>query len=197
MGIRWLFRCLLLPWRWRRSCGRNNLRSGPQILSGTGPRHPPHIGAMVINAHWSALYPWLLAGGARGRQAIAALGFPVAHALSSYVSGAIAAFEIFWTSLLRPGIDHAGSCPQGHPIASAQMWVWLFAVHLGDDGGPGSTDNPDCWWPRCVARAWALASVGNRGRNFMAVYLWLGICLGFGYLAKAILFPMHSFSWQC
>jgi len=57
--------------------------------------------------------------------------FPVAHALSSYVSGCYAAFEFFWTSLLRRRELTCRELPsRTSPLARQQMWVLGYSLFI-------------------------------------------------------------------
>jgi len=62
MGIRWLFRCLAVALALAQIVvGRNTFGPDPRSYLELARAILRHDWAMVINAYWSALYPWLLA----------------------------------------------------------------------------------------------------------------------------------------
>ena len=153
-----------------------------------------HDWAMATNAYWSALYPWLLAAVLGVVKPSLRWEFPVAHALSfpMYLA-AIAAFEFFWTSLLRlREVTAHGLTLKNIPIPSAQMWVLGYSLFIWSTVGDlVLLINPDLLVTASVLLAAGLLirmeiAAGAR----CALYAWFGVCLGFGYLTKAILFPM-------
>jgi len=195
MGIRWLFRCLAVALALAQIVvGRNTFGPDPRSYLELARAILRHDWAMVINAYWSALYPWLLAAALGVVKPSLRWESPVAHALSfpMYLA-AIAAFEFFWTSLLRRReLTMPGAALKDIPIASAQMWVLGYSLFIwATMGDLVLLMNPDLLVATSVLlAAGLLLRLEIAEGTSWSLYLWLGICLGFGYLAKAILFPM-------
>jgi len=153
-----------------------------------------HDWAMVPNAYWSALYPWLLAAVLGVVKPSLRWEFPVAHAFSfpMYLA-CMAAFEFFWVSLLRhrqPNV--AGGDSESPRIPASQMWILGYSLFVWTTVGElVLLVNPDLLVMASVLLAAGLLLRIETDRNSSrALYVWFGICLGLGYLAKAILFPM-------
>ena len=91
-----------------------------------------HDWAMATNAYWSALYPWLLAAVLGVVKPSLRWEFPVAHALSfpMYLA-AIAAFEFFWTSLLRLREVLTGSPLRTYPFLQPRCGYWVIRCSSG------------------------------------------------------------------
>lgn len=153
-----------------------------------------HDWAMVPNAYWSALYPWLLAAVLGIVKPSLRWEFPVAHAISfpMYLA-CIAAFEFFWVSLLQHRqASITGFDSEGTRIRASQMWIWGYSLFVWTTVGElVLLVNPDLLVMASVLlAAGLLLRMETDGSFSRALYVWFGICLGFGYLAKAILFPM-------
>jgi hypothetical protein len=153
-----------------------------------------HDWAMVPNAYWSALYPWLLAAVLGIVKPSLRWEFPVAHAFSfpMYLA-CTAAFEFFWVSLLRHRqASNAGVDSESTEIPASQMWILGYSLFVWTTVGELMLlVNPDLLVMASVLLAAGLLLRMETDRNSSrALYVWFGICLGLGYLAKAILFPM-------
>ncbi len=201
MGIRWLFRGLAVALAFAQIVvGRNTFGPDPRSYMELARAILRHDWGMATNAYWSALYPWLLASVLGVVRPSLRWEFPVAHALSfpMYLA-AIAAFEFFWTSLLRRRELSLHGLAQTSPIASAQMWVLGYSLFIwATVGDLVLLINPDLLVATSVLlAAGLLIRLEIAEGSSRTLYVWFGICLGFGYLAKAILFPWHSFSWRC
>ncbi|HEY1659420.1 MAG TPA: hypothetical protein VGG14_13795, partial [Candidatus Sulfotelmatobacter sp.] len=192
--LRWFFRCLTVALGFtqivlaRNTVGpdaRSYLEIARAILRGDW--------AMVINAYWSVLYPWMLAPMLAILRPSLRWEFPVAHLLAFPVLLlCIWAFEFFWSSLLQ--LRESGERYAGYiaPIPAWQFWVlgysFLIWLVVGD---LITAINPDLSMTTI-----ALFSAGLVNRIVLArqtkagPYLWFGACLGLGYLTKAVLFPM-------
>jgi len=153
-----------------------------------------HDWAMTINAYWSALYPWLLAADLAIFKPSLREEFPVAHALAfPLLLACIAAFEFFWSSLLRREEEASESREQGvQPIPPVQMWILGYSFFIWSTvGGIVTAINPDlCMTTMALLAAGLLVRITNGTEEKRSLYVWFGICLGVGYLTKAILFPM-------
>jgi hypothetical protein len=149
---------------------------------------------MTINAYWSVLYPWLLAPMLAIFKPSLRWEFPIAHALAFPVLLAcIAAFDFFWSSLLRireSSIWHASATMAAIP--SWQMWVLGYSLFIWWVVGDLITAiNPDlCMTTMVLLSAGLLNRMQIKEGTRCSLYLWFGLCLGVGYLVKAVLFPM-------
>ncbi len=153
-----------------------------------------HDWAMVPNAYWSALYPWLLAAAMWVFKPSLRQEFPLAHALAlpTYLF-CIACFEFFWTALLQVrDISAERRGLGGTAIPASQMWVLGYSLFLWMTiGGLILLINPDvCVTAIALLAAGLLLRIQLSRDAALSLYLWFGLCLGLGYLTKAILFPM-------
>jgi hypothetical protein len=155
-----------------------------------------HDWAMVVNAYWSALYPWLLAAALGIFKPALRWEFPLAHALSILMYlVCMVAFEFFWATVLwrrQPNIVNRDS---SSPIGVAPMWILGYSLFIWRTVGDlVLLVNPDLLVAACVlVSAGLLLRMETHDGSRRGLYAWLGVCLGFGYLAKAILFPMAFF----
>jgi hypothetical protein len=194
-AIRWTFRCLASALAVAQIvAGRNTFGPDPRSYLELARAILRHDWAMATNAYWSALYPWLLAAVLGIVRPSLRWEFPVAHALSfpMYLA-AIAAFEFFWISLLRRRELTANDVGlKNAPIPSAQMWVLGYSLFIWlTVGDLVLLINPDLLVATSVLlAAGLLLRMEVAEGSPPGLYVWFGLCLGFGYLAKAILFPM-------
>jgi hypothetical protein len=156
-------------------------------------RHNWHL---LINSIWSPLYPLLIGVATWLTRPSAQWEVPIVHALNFVIFlGALASFEFLLRQVIRvlrrenerEGADSAAPLP---------VWIWQL---LGYSLFAWSTIGM-IWAPRmvtpdlCVAifvylDAGLLLSLGDSAKQSRTCLL-LGLTLGMGYLAKAILFPM-------
>jgi hypothetical protein len=153
-----------------------------------------HDWAMTINAYWSALYPWLLAAVLGIVRPSLRWEFPAAHALAfPILLVCIASFEFFWVGLLRRRELASARLPLTNlPIPATQMWVLGYSLFIWlTVGDLLLAINPDlCVTAIVLVTAGLLIRIELTTGSQTSLYLWFGICLGLGYLTKAILFPM-------
>ncbi len=195
MKIRWLFRSVAaILTIVEIVLARNTFGPDPRSYMELARAILRHDWAMVPNAYWSALYPWLLAAVLGVVKPSLRWEFPVAHAFSfpMYLA-CMAAFEFFWVSLLRhrqPSIT--GFDSEGTQIPASQMWILGYSLFVWTTVGElVLLVNPDLLVMASVlVAAGLLLRMETDGNSSRALYVWFGICLGLGYLAKAILFPM-------
>ncbi len=186
--ILWLFRCLAAGLGLAQivAC-RNTIGPDARSYLELARAILRHDWAMTINAYWSALYPWLLATVLGIIKPKLRWEFPVAHALAFPVLLAcIAAFEFFWKSLLRATTISASSLP------SVQLWTLGYSLFIWMTVGDLITAiNPDlCMTTMILLTAGLLVRIVSSAEGGLSVYAWFGVCLGVGFLVKAILFPM-------
>jgi hypothetical protein len=196
IAIRWLFRAVASALALIEIVhARNTFGPDPRAYMELARAILRHDWAMVINSYWSALYPWLLAAVLLVFQPSLRGEFPLAHALSfPLYLACMAAFEFFWATLLeRRQLSFRSSPAGGIPIPSAQMWILGYSLFVWTTlGSLVLLVNPDS-----LVATFVLLSAGlllrmdmAAGSSCRSLYAWFGICLGFGYLAKAVLFPM-------
>jgi hypothetical protein len=194
-AIRWFFRCLAAGLGLAQIVvGRNTFGPDPRSYMELARAILRHDWAMASNAYWSALYPWLLAADLGIVRPSLRWEFPAAHALSfpMYLA-AIAAFEFFWTSLLsRREMSLQGLRLESVAIPSASMWILGYSLFIWlTVGDLVLLINPDLLvTTSALLAAGLLLRMEISGGGRKALYVELGFCLGLGYLAKAILFPM-------
>lgn len=194
-SLRWLFRGLAAALGIAQIVvGRNTFGPDARSYLEIARSILRHDWPMTINTYWGPLYSWLLAAVLGAVKPSLRQEFPVAHALAFPIYLAcIAAFEFFWTALLQHRqlrADRLGLT--NPPIPAAQMWVLGYSLFIWlTVGDVILLINPDLCVATIVLLAAGLLTRIEISRNDpRSFYVWLGICLGFGYLAKAILFPM-------
>ncbi len=192
--LRWFFRCLAAGLALAQIVvGRNTFGPDPRSYMELARAILRHDWAMATNAYWSALYPWLLAADLGIVKPSLRWEFPAAHALSfpMYLA-AIAAFEFFWVSLLRRREMNPPISRKSVPLAPPQMWILGYSLFIWSTiGDLVLLINPDLLvTASALLAAGLLLRMEVAGGARKALYVWFGVCLGFGYLAKAILFPM-------
>lgn len=194
-AIRWLFRCLAAGLGLAQIIAARNT-VGPDARSYLELARAilRHDWAMTVNAYWSAVYPWLLAAVLGVVKPSLRWEFPVAHLLAFPVLLAcIGAFEFFWTSLLlvrQLTGDRLGLTSPS--LTSAQIWALGYSLFIWMVVGDLITAiNPDlCMTTMVLLDAGILVRIAIAARERRSLYFWFGVCLGVGYLVKAILFPM-------
>ena len=155
-----------------------------------------HNWHLLINPIWSPLYPFLIGLATWITRPSAQWEVPLVHAVNLLLFfGALASFEFFLRrviSFLRPenGPKDANS---GAPLP---VWAWqvlaysLFAwTTVGMIWAPRMITPDLCVAALLYLDVGLLLSLRDRG-TWPRTCLLLGLTLGLGYLAKAILFPM-------
>jgi hypothetical protein len=155
-----------------------------------------HNWHLLINPIWSPLYPLLIGVATWLMRPSAQWEVPIVHALNFVIFlGALASFEFLMRQVIsvlgrengREGIDSVATLP---------VWTWQL---LGYSVFAWSTFGM-IWAPRMVTPdllvamfvyldAGLLLSLPDTSKRSRTCLL-LGLTLGLGYLAKAILFPM-------
>lgn len=150
-----------------------------------------HNWHLLINPIWSPLYPFLIGVVTWLIRPAAQWETPVVHALNFVIFvGALASFEFLLRQVIRV-LRRADASTSPLPV-----WAWhLLGYSLFAWSTIGMIWAPRMVTPDLCVAAFVYLDAGlllslrdnnNRLRNS----LWLGITLGLGYLAKAILFPM-------
>jgi len=155
-------------------------------------RHNWHL---LINPIWSPLYPFLIGVTTWLARPSAQWEVPIVHVLNFVIFlGALASFEFLLRQVIcvlgRENGQEDADSPTSLPV-----WAWQL---LGYSLFAWSTFGM-LWAPRmvtpdlCVAMFVYLDSgllLSLRASNSLRTWLLLGLTLGLGYLAKAILFPV-------
>lgn len=155
-----------------------------------------HNWHLLINPIWSPLYPFLIGVVTWFIRPSAQWETPIAHAVNLAIFvGALASFEFLLRQVIKT-LRRENNDLTGVSVWSPPVWAWQL---LGYSLFAWSTIGM-IWAPRmitpdlCVATFVYLdAGLLLRLRdstNPLRTCVWLGLALGLGYLAKAILFPM-------
>ena len=148
---------------------------------------------MLLNGHWSPLYPCLLAVARLILRPSSYWEFATVHLVNfvAYVAAA-AAFEVFLRELLisQQPVDRSGA--EDAPLPSwtiraisylTFLWLSLTLITL-------ERKSPDMLMSIFVYLSIALIMRIRRTRDNWAPFALLGLVLGLGYLAKAPMFPL-------
>jgi hypothetical protein len=155
-----------------------------------------HNWHLLVNPIWSPLYPFLIGVATWLMRPSAQWEAPVVHALNFVIFlGALASFEFLMRQalrVLRP--ENRGSDPaSGAPLP---MWVWqLLGYGFFAWSTIGMIEAPKMITPDLCVAAFVYLDCGlllrlRASNNKSWICVLLGITLGLGYLAKAVLFPM-------
>jgi hypothetical protein len=147
----------------------------------------------AINAFWSPLYPWLLGLAMRILKPSPYWEFAVVHLVNfAAFLCALGCFHIFLLELIRYHRNQTVGA-SGDGRVTLPEWAWLalgYILFFWSSFSMIVRVTPDT----CVAASvYLTASLLLRIRRGVASWLTfvlLGVVLGFGYLAKAIMFPM-------
>lgn len=175
---------------------RNGISPDARSYSEIARAYLRHDWAMAINAYWSPLYSWLIALALQIGQPSLRREYPLLHLLNFPIFIiALAGFEFFWSGLLNAeALNGAPSRREGPlPLPTSALWILGYALFIWLTVGSIVMGGPDL----CVATI-ALFVAGllvriktsNAVATGKSLYIWLGIALGLGYLAKAVMFPM-------
>ena len=159
-------------------------------------RHNWHL---LINPIWSPLYPFLIGVATWLTRPSAQWEVPIVHALNFLIFlGALASFEFLMRQVIRVLRQENGR-EDGDSRAPLPVWAWQL---LGYSLFAWSTFGM-IWAPRMITPDLLVATfvyldaglllslrASTDGTERSRTCLLLGLTLGLGYLAKAILFPM-------
>lgn len=147
--------------------------------------------AEAISATWNPLYALLLSPATLDSLPIEAR-FPVIHGIGFLIFiGAYAAFRMMWRELRRAAERHAAVRPDAVPIPPLPWllvghalfaWAALTLIEMW-------TVTPDMLLAALVFAAAALL-LRQLARPAAGTALLYGLVLGFGYLAKPVMFPL-------
>jgi Fe2+ transport system protein FeoA len=149
---------------------------------------------MAINAHWSPMYSWLLGGALKLLKPSGYWELPVVHAVNFVIFlGALGAFEF----LLGALIDYQQKVGRGDEagLATLPAWAWCsigYTLFLWTSFELIRLDRvtPDMLVAAFVYLAAGIVLKIRAGSTGWMTFVLFGVVLGFGYLAKAIMFPL-------
>jgi hypothetical protein len=190
--IRWLFRFLAVSLAVVEAyLTRNTINPDSRSYLDLARAYVRHDWAMTINAYWGPLYAWFLALTLGLFKPSLRWEYPLIHAMNAILFlGCLAAFEFLWSGLIRHS-EYRPARGNAIPLSPHALWTLGYSLFIWMTIGPLiSVINPDL----CVAAiVWLIAGIVIRLRATQD-YGWawrigFGLSLGFGYLAKAIMFP--------
>jgi len=146
---------------------------------------------MLLNGHWSPFYPWLLAVAKFLTKPSSYWEFTFVHLVNFVVYVfALGAFECMLRQLLasqvsgpensKPALNSAAFAVIGYLVF---LWASLTLITL-------ASDTPDMLMSIFVYLAVAILLKMRDGYKGWSRFAMLGLVLGFGYLAKAPMFPL-------
>jgi len=155
-----------------------------------------HNWHLLVNPIWSPLYPLLIGVVTWLTRPPAQWEAPIAHAVNFVIFlGAMAAFEFLLRQVIKiirqENIRLARTLVSSLPIWTCQLFGYsLFAWStIGMMWAPRMVTPDLCVATFVYLDAGLLLSLRDTP-NRLRICLWLGLSLGLGYWAKAILFPM-------
>jgi hypothetical protein len=149
---------------------------------------------MAINAHWSPLYSWLLAVALKILKPSAHWEFPVVHLVNFAIFlGALTSFEFLLSGLVNYSLNEKLGRENG--LARLPRWAWYaigYTLFLWTAFRLIALGNvaPDMCVAAFVYLAAGLVVRIRGGSAKWTTFMLLGVVLGFGYLSKAIMFPL-------
>lgn len=149
----------------------------------------------TLSAYWSPLYPVLVGFGLLVVRPSAEWQLPVTHFVNFVLLlGAALAFEFFWHCIVDAVRQSCGRSEEAVPLPKWALWsigyavfLWASLVWIGI--GPV---NPDLGVSAFVYLVAGILVHLNLRPNTWQWYPLLGLALGFGYLFKAIWFPLSG-----
>jgi hypothetical protein len=153
-----------------------------------------------VNGYWSPLYPFLLTNVFRifNPGPLWESTVVIFANLAIYLAN-LACFEWFLKELilLRNASNH--SAERGFPISSRTLWIsgYVFFLWAGQFWVTPGWVSPDlCAAGLCYLATAALIRI-HRDQASWATFVFFGVVLGFGYLAKAPMFPLAFVFLTC
>jgi hypothetical protein len=147
----------------------------------------------LVNGYWSPLYPALLSIAFRVFHPSTYWEFTVVHVVNFLLYLAdLFCFEIFVKELLAARRIEGGPGKGPRQLPEKALWIWGYLLFLWVSQfwlSPAMT-NPDIIVAGLVFVATALLLRICQGKGNWLLFAELGAVLGFGYLAKAAMFPI-------
>jgi hypothetical protein len=156
-------------------------------------RHNWHL---LVNPIWSPLYPLLIGAATWLTRPSAQWEVPLVHAVNFFIFlAALASFEFLLRQMISVFRRENGK-EDADSAVPLPVWIWqLLGYGLFAWSTVGMIWAPRMITPDLCVAAFIYLDSGlllslRTSLNKSRICLWLGLALGFGYLAKAILFPM-------
>ena len=150
---------------------------------------------MAVNAWWSPLYSWLLGLFLKVLKPSAYWEYPVVHLVNLLIYvAAMGCFEFFLRAFIRqrgqldkgPGEVTAAIIPEWAWLSLGYtLFIWTSLVLI-----TVTVVSPDMSLAAFFYLAWGLILRVQEGTATWRTFAALGLVLGFGYLAKAVMFPL-------
>ena len=149
----------------------------------------------ALNAYWSPLYSWIVGFFLKVLKPSAYWEYPTVHLVNFLIyAAALAAFEFFLTIFIcerrRRGRELLNKGQMGLPEPS--WWLLGYSLFLSSSllliGV--SLVTPDMCVAAFISLASALVLKIRTGNTTGRTFVILGLVLGFGYLAKTVMFPL-------
>lgn len=189
--IRWLLRSLaFLAAVAQAFVARNSINSDGRSYLEVAHAYLRHDWGMAVNSYWGPLYSWILMPLLRFARPSLRYEYPLIHLLNLvlFVICAIA-FEFFWTSLLAYRKSRQSSTPR--LMSESPLWIFGYTWFTLLMCGLLPFVNPDLTLAILVfAATGTLLQILLSDAAPRYFYVGMGLMLGLGYLAKAVMFPM-------
>jgi hypothetical protein len=149
----------------------------------------------AINAYWSPLYSWILGFFLKVLKPSMYWEYPVVHLVNFLVYvAALAAFEFFLAAFIADRKQRDQELLRDGLVGLSEPSWWLLGYSLFISSSLILIGmhyvTPDMCAAAFVYLASALILKINGGAATRKTYIGLGVILGFGYLAKAVMFPL-------
>ena len=147
---------------------------------------------MAVNAYWSPLYSWLLGLALKVLKPSAYWEYPAVHLVNFLIYlAALGGFEFF----LRAFVDHvraSGGDPRRATLPEWAWWTLGYSLFIWTSLVLITIRSvlPDMCVAAFVYLASGLLLRMRSGTATRRTFILLGIVLGLGYLAKAVMFPL-------
>jgi hypothetical protein len=150
---------------------------------------------MALNSVWSPMYSWILGAAMRLLNPSMRWEFPVVQLVNLIIYlGALVCFEFFWRQLTRYRQSNASNTSGDRQVALPE-WAWLalgYSLFIWSSLTLIQvwTVTPDMLMAALVYMAAGFILRIRLGHTSWPTFGLLGMVLGLGYLAKAVMFPM-------
>jgi hypothetical protein len=150
---------------------------------------------MAINGYWSPLYSWLLGLALKALKPSAYWEYPVAHALNFLIYlAAMGSFEFFLRAFIKDQMKSRKGLGE-YEGATLPEWAWWalgYSLFLSTSLVLITVRvlTPDMCVACFVYLASGLLLRIKGGSAGWRTFVLLGVVLGLGYLAKAVMFPL-------
>lgn len=194
--VRWMFRLVAV------TLGTFQAWAARNVINPDGRSHLEVARAylrtdwsMAVNAYWGPLYSWIMAAVLGATKPGLRAEFPVIHAMNFVLFVfLILAFELFWSELLLSSQavrNHDSGDKAARPPTSV-LWLMGYALFIWLTT---SLLVPLINADLCVAifvllDLGLLLKINNRLIPGSPVFIFFGMALAAGYMAKAVMFPI-------